>query len=262
MSFVKKSLGQNFLIDKNIIKKIINLVEINNRNVIEIGPGRGALTEEILIKKPRSLILVEKDLNLSRKLRLKYLDNKIINIHNDDILKINLKKIIKNNSIIFGNLPYNISSQILVKVLKLDNLKNKLSDIIFMFQKELGQKIIGKYQSSDYGRLSILTNYKLNLAQKFFVSRNCFTPKPKITSMVLHFTPKFNLKYKITNLYTLEKVTNIFFSKKRKMINKNLRSLLNTVQINSIKDLKLNSRPSDLKPEIYFKIAELIDKSR
>ena len=261
MSFVKKSLGQNFLIDKNIIKKIINLVDINNRNVIEIGPGRGALTEEILAKKPRSLILVEKDLNLSKKLKFKYFNNKIINVLNNDILKLNLEKTIKNNSIIFGNLPYNISSQILVKVLKLDNLKNKLSNIIFMFQKELGQKIIGEYQSPNYGRLSILTNYKLNFVQKFFVSRNCFTPKPKVTSMIIHFIPKFSSKHRISNLHTLEKVTNIIFSKKRKMINKSLKNLLDDFQINNIKGLKLNSRPSDLKPEIYFKIAELIDKS-
>ena len=143
MIFAKKSLGQNFLIDKNITKKIVNLVEIKNRNVVEIGPGKGALTEEILLKKPRSLKIVEKDFDLSKRLKLKYLNNKIIDVYNDDILKLNLEKIIKNNSIIFGNLPYNISSQILIKILKINNLKDKLSDIIFMFQKELGQKITG-----------------------------------------------------------------------------------------------------------------------
>ena len=262
MIFAKKSLGQNFLIDKNIIKKIVNLAEIKNRNIVEIGPGKGALTEEILLKKPRSLRIVEKDLDLSKRLKLKYLNNKIIDVYNDDILKLNLEKIIKNNSIIFGNLPYNISSQILIKILKINNLKDKLSDIIFMFQKELGQKIIGKYQSSDYGRLSIITNFKLKLINKFFVSANCFTPKPKVTSMVIHSIPKLKSKYRISNLHTLEKVTNIIFSKKRKMINKSIKNLLNDFQIKKIKNLKLNSRPTDLKPEIYYKIAELVEKSR
>ena len=140
MSFSKKSLGQNFLKDKNIIKKTVNLVEVKNKNIIEIGPGKGALTDEILIKGPRSLILIEKDQNLSKILKIKYSDNKVVKVYHDDILKINLEKIINNKSIIFGNLPYNISSQILIKLIKLNNLEKKISDLIFMFQKELGQK--------------------------------------------------------------------------------------------------------------------------
>mgnify|MGYP006102695197 FL=1 len=115
MKFLKKSLGQNFLVDKNIVQKIINLVEINNKNIVEIGPGEGALTDEILKKKPKSLLIIEKDSNLVKKLKIKYSENKIIKIYNADILKFNIDKIQKNNFIVFGNLPYNISSQILVK---------------------------------------------------------------------------------------------------------------------------------------------------
>ena len=92
-----------------------------------------------------------------------------------------------------------------------------------MFQKELGEKIISKFPSSNYGRLSILTNYKLNIIKKFIISPNCFFPKPKVNSMIIHFCPKLNKKFKIKDINNLEKITNILFSNKRKMINKNIK---------------------------------------
>ena len=127
MKYAKKSLGQNFLIDKNIIKKIINFTKIKNRNVVEIGPGEGALTNEILLRNPKSLFLIEKDFELAKQLQLKYSKNKKIKVFNTDILKFNLEKIIKKNSAVFGNLPYNISSQILVKVIKFNKWLPKLT---------------------------------------------------------------------------------------------------------------------------------------
>ena len=138
MGYVKKSLGQNFLIDKNIINKIINLTDIKNKNIIEIGPGLGAITYEIIKKKPKSLILIEKDDKFYEKLKVEFLKNKSIELFNQDILKFNLEKKIKPNSVIFGNLPYNISSQILVKILRFNKWPPNFTDIIFMFQKELG----------------------------------------------------------------------------------------------------------------------------
>ena len=158
MIYAKKSLGQNFLIDNNVVKKIIKLTNVENKNVIEIGPGKGALTEEILKKNPKSLKLVEKDFNLAGELNKKYFKTGLIKVFNDDILKLKLDKIIHKNTIIFGNLPYNISSQIFVKILRLEKLHLKIEDIILMFQKELGEKIICKYPSANYGRLSILMN--------------------------------------------------------------------------------------------------------
>jgi len=113
MNFSKKSLGQNFLNDHNIIKKIVNLTEIRNKNIIEIGPGKGALTNEILSKNPRSLILIEKDFFLAGELKKKFSKNKSIKIYNEDILKFNFNKISKSNYKIFGNLPYNISLKFL-----------------------------------------------------------------------------------------------------------------------------------------------------
>ena len=177
MNYTKKSLGQNYLIDSNIIRKITSLVTIYNKNILEIGPGKGALTEEILKYKPKSLILVEKDNILSKELKLKYQNNNKIKIYNKDILKLNIEEKIKNNSIVFGNLPYNISSQILVKMIKFKKIPVKYTALIFMFQKEMAERIDGKFNTSKYGRLAILTNYKLEIMSKFNVSPNCFFPK-------------------------------------------------------------------------------------
>ena len=261
MIFPKKSLGQNFLIDLNIIKKIIHTTKISNKNILEIGPGKGALTDEIIKNNPKSLTLIEKDHSLSKNLELKYKKNKKVKIYCKDILDFNFENKIKSNSIIFGNLPYNISSQILAKIIKFKIWPPKFNSIIFMFQKEVADKISGKYKTSKYGRLSILTNYRLKIMNRFNVSANCFFPKPKVESVILHFTPKINVtETKIKNIENLEKITNIFFSNKRKMINKNIKKIFNSKQSRLIKNLNLQSRPSDLSPEQYYEITALFEK--
>jgi 16S rRNA (adenine1518-N6/adenine1519-N6)-dimethyltransferase len=260
MNFAKKSLGQNFLSDKNIIKKIISLTEIKNKNIIEIGSGKGALTEEILSRKPRSLTLIEKDFFLAEELKKKFSKNKLVKIYNEDILKFNFGIFNKFDYKIFGNLPYNISSQILVKIIKFNNLNFTIKNIVFMFQKELGEKIISKFPSKKYSRISILTNYKLKILKKFLVSPNCFSPKPKIDSMVIHFQPKYIARYKIKDINNLEKITNILFSNKRKMINKNIKKILNIDEIKKLSRLKTNLRPADISPDLYYKITELFEK--
>ena len=255
----KKSLGQNFLIDKNIIKKIINIIDIENKNIIEIGSGKGALTNEIIKKNPKSLSIIEKDFNLSKELNLKYKNNKIVKIYNIDVLKLNIEKLCRKNSIIFGNLPYNISSQILVKILKFKKWPPKFTDLILMFQKELGEKILGKFPSTNYGRLSILTSYRLKILRKFLVSPNCFLPKPKVTSLVIHFKPQLSAII-LKDISNLEKITNIIFSNKRKMINKNIKKILSKKDILLINNLKLNLRPAEIEPEIFYNIAKLYEK--
>ncbi len=260
MNFAKKSLGQNFLVDKNIIRKIINLVKLEKKNIIEIGAGYGALTDEILKKKPNLLNVIEKDISLYKKLKTKYSNFKNVKIYNDDILDFNLESIVKKNSIIIGNLPYNISSQILVKILRFKKWPPNFESLIFMFQKELGEKILGVYPSVNYGRLSILSNCRLKFISKFLVSKNCFFPKPKVTSMVILFKPKLKKLHNIKDILNLEKITNYFFSNKRKMINKTIKKILNEREIRSISELKLNSRPSEVRPETYYKITELYEK--
>ena len=260
MYHAKKSLGQNFLVDSNIINKIVKLTNIYNKDVLEIGPGKGALTEKILKYSPKSLVLIEKDNVLSNNLKLKYRQNKNIKVLNNDILKTNLDKILKKDSIIFGNLPYNISSQILVNIIKLNLWPPKYSDLIFMFQKELSERIAGKPGTKKYGRLSVLSNYKLAIINKFDVSPNCFLPKPKVFSTVLHFKPKKKIIIKIKKIENLEKITNILFANRRKMINKNIKKIFKKDNSLLTLNLDLRSTPSNLKPEKYYEITKLFEK--
>ncbi len=135
------------------------------------------------------------------------------------------------------------------------------SDLIFMFQKELANRIVGKFGTKDYGRLSVLTNYSFDISKKFDVSPNCFLPKPKVFSTVLHFTKKKQNSLKIKKIKNLEKITNILFSNKRKMINKNIRKIFKKNENLSIKGLNLKFRPSEIKPEKYYEITKLFEKT-
>ncbi len=261
MIFPKKSLGQNFLIEKNVIKKILNLLNLEKKMVIEIGPGKGALTDEILKAKPKSLVIIEKDKQLTKFLSEKYSLIKNIKIINADILKVDFKKINTEKNILIGNLPYNVSSQILVKILKYKKLETKFSDLIFMFQKEVGEKIVAKFPSKHYGRLTIISNYNLKIIKKFLVSANCFFPKPKVTSMIIHFKTKKNEIFNIKNISNLEKITKILFSNRRKMINKKIKEILSYQKIKRISKLDLNLRPEKVSPERFYEITELYEKN-
>ena len=208
----KKSLGQNFLIDKNIINKIINSIDITNSNIIEIGPGLGALTEKILEKKPNKLILVEKDFQLYKKLLIKFNSNNIT-IINEDALHYDFSKL-KNFKLI-SNLPYNISSKFLLKIIKLN--KN-FSDLVCMIQSELADKL--NYKKGKMNKYKFICEYCGIYKILFNVSPNVFYPKPKVYSKVV----KFVLKKENINSEKLNHFLNIFFINKRKKIisNKNI----------------------------------------
>jgi len=251
----KKSLGQNFLVDHNIIKKIVNLANLNqNDYVLEVGPGTGNLTNEILNRNPKKIWIVEKDKNLSIKLSERY--NKKIIVNNSDILTFNESKLCKEKIIIFGNLPYNISTQILIKWILSNNSFNSYKKLILMFQKDVAERITSKVNEKNFSRLSVVSNWRLNIKKHFDVPASCFLPKPKVESSVLTFTPKH--KYiKFKNPKNLEHVTKIFFSNKRKMINKAYRSIfgINYSVSNNLK-LNLKKRPSNITLDDYYKITK------
>ena len=147
--------------------------------------------------KPKKFIAIEKDKNLALDLK-KNFKNKI-KIINEDILKINEKSLSKDKVIVFGNLPYNISTEILCKwILNLDNEKFWFHSLILMFQKEVADRIISKFNSSKYGRLTILANWKFNVKKITDIKPNSFNPRPKIDSSLLFFSPKKNF-FKIKN---------------------------------------------------------------
>tara|TARA_B100001741_G_scaffold309072_1_gene306173 strand:+ start:164 stop:949 length:786 start_codon:yes stop_codon:yes gene_type:complete len=249
----KKSLGQNFLVDKNILDKISNIIDIKDKLILEIGPGTGNLTSYILDKKPKQIFVVEKDNELAIQLKNKF-NNQLI-IINDDILKIDETALFNEKVIVFGNLPYNISTEILSKWII--NLKNNFwfDCLILMFQKEVADRIIAEFNSSNYGRLSIMSNWKLNIKKIFDIKPEAFSPKPKVYSSLLYFYPKKNF-IKINNPKNLEKVTRIFFNQRRKMIKKPYNQLFNGDQriVNKLK-INLNLRPQNLNLDTYYKLA-------
>ena len=248
----KKSLGQNFLIDQNVLEKIVNTFEINNKEVLEIGPGSGNLTIHILKKKPKKFYVIEKDDDLSLLLSEKF--NNEINIINDDILKINENKISKNKLTVFGNLPYNISTEILSKWITNLDKEFWFDGLVLMFQKEVADRIIAKHNTSNYGRLSILSNWKLNIKKIIDIKPESFSPRPKIDSSLLFFTPKKNF-FELKNAKNLEIFTRIFFSQRRKMLKKPFNQIFkNAKEVAEKFDIDLNLRPQNLSPEIYFKL--------
>ena len=256
----KKSLGQNFLIDNKILDKIVNCVEIENKNILEIGPGTGNLTKFILDKKPKNFTVIEKDNSLISNLKELFKEN--LNIINDDVLNINESLLFKERVIVFGNLPYNISTEILIKWII--NLKKDFwfENLVLMFQKEVADRIIANYNNSKYGRLTVLANWKLIIKKICDIKPSSFSPKPKVDSSLLLFFPKKDF-YKIRDPKNLEKITRIFFNNRRKMIKKPFNQIFNG-DLRILKKLKinLNLRPQNLDIETYYKLTEEYENLR
>ena len=256
----KKSLGQNFLIDRNVLEVIANTANIENKEVLEIGPGSGNLTTFILKKNPKKVYTIEKDDDLASLLEDKF-NNEII-IINDDILKISEDKISSEKLTVFGNLPYNISTEILSKwIVNLD--KNFwFESLVLMFQKEVADRIIAKSNTSKYGRLSILSNWKLNIKKIMDIKPLSFSPRPKVDSTLLLFTPKKKIFY-LKDAKNLEMITRIFFSQRRKMLKKPFNQVFNNANKIAEKfDINLNLRPQNLEPEIYFELVKEYESLR
>ena len=253
MIIAKKSLGQNFLIDKNVLETIVNVIKIENKTVLEVGPGTGNLTSYILKKKPKKVIVIEKDNKLAQNLKINFRENLLI--INEDILKIDETELVNEKVIVFGNLPYNISTEILSKWII--NLKNNFwfDCLVLMFQKEVADRIIAEVNTSNYGRLSIICNWKLNIRKICDIKPGSFFPKPKIDSTLLFFNPKKKF-IKIKNPNNLEKVTRIFFSQRRKMLKKPFNQLFNGDQkiLDKLK-IDLSLRPQNLNFDTYYKLA-------
>ena len=248
----KKSLGQNFLIDREVLEKIANVVQIKDKTILEVGPGTGNLTSFILKKNPKKMFVIEKDDDLAINLNETFKDQ--LTIINDDILQVDENLIFKNKVTVFGNLPYNISTEILSKWITQTKDEFWFNNLILMFQKEVADRIIAKFNTSDYGRLSILSNWKLNVEKICDIKPESFSPRPKIDSSLLFFSPKKNF-YKIKNPKNLEKVTRIFFNHRRKMLKKPFNQLFNGDQrvLNELK-IDLNLRPQNLDFDTYYQL--------
>jgi 16S rRNA (adenine1518-N6/adenine1519-N6)-dimethyltransferase len=211
---LKKKYGQNFLIDQNIIKKICKLLSSKNLKIIEVGPGDGRLTEQLLNYEPKELKIIEIDPDLIPILKLKFSKNQNIKIINENILNYQLTEKI---DLIISNLPYNISSQILVKICIMENLPTNL---ILMFQKEFAERLTDKKLNS----LNSLVNCFFEINNSFNVGRNCFKPVPKIDSTVLSFKRKKEILLKKNEIDNFIKFKRNLFSHKRKTLNNLLKN--------------------------------------
>ncbi len=247
----KKSLGQNFLVDKNVLSKIISASKINiNDEILEVGPGTGNLTELIISEKPKKIYVIEKDENLANILQKNYFNK--IDVVKQDILKIPIDFYSRKKFLILGNLPYNISTKILSNWCLNDKLR--VSRMILMFQKEVAERILADVNSKEYSRITILSKWKFDIKKIIDVKPNSFFPKPKVHSTVLEFIPKKKF-HEIKNPKNLEKITKIFFNQRRKMIKKPVSILFKDYNFNFKKfDINPSDRPQNIDVNKYLRI--------
>ena len=252
----KKHLGQNFIFDQNILSKIISyILPIKNFNIIEVGPGPGGLTLEILKNEPKKIILIEKDSSFCS------IINNILSEYNhiesnliiDDFLNFNLEKYINSNTKIVSNLPYYLSTQILLKVLPFND---KLKEVMFTFQKEVADRITSQPNSKNYSRLSVIVQSVCDIRKRQSLSAETFYPVPKVSSTVLTFVKK--KKIIINNFKSLEELTRLAFNKRRKSIKNSLKNVINISHF--LKELKIEDklRPEQISVDQFCKLANLI----
>lgn len=256
----KKSLGQNFLKDKNIIHNIVDSASIDKDTlVIEVGPGQGAITNEI-VPKAKYTILYEVDNRLEDYLNdtlKKYSNYKLIM---NDFLKEDVKKEISNyeyNKLyVVANLPYYITTPIVSKLIDDDIMPDK---IVIMIQKEVAQRYSAKVGSRDYGSLTVFLNYYYNIEKLFDVSRNCFVPKPNVDSAVICMNKKKDRLY-VKDRELFNRIVKDSFKYKRKTIRNNLKEydldIISNVLSNY--DFSLNTRAENISMEIFVEIANAL----
>ena len=254
MHNLKKNLGQHFLHDKNIIKKIISSVQPNIKNIfLEIGPGDGVLSIP-LQGKVYKLIVIEKDKDLIPVLSKIFQNKKNVKIIHADILKIELLNLFNKKIRIIGNLPYNISTEIIFKLIPLNNI---IEDMHFMLQKEVVERIIAKPGNKTYGRLSVMTQTYYNVKKLFDISPNVFIPKPKVYSSYLKMCPKIKVFKNKKHESIFSKIVKIAFISRRKMIKTSLKNIIDgdTFDILSIDPC---SRPEELSPKNFMEISKYV----
>ena len=255
MSFYfKKSMGQHFLRNQDILEKISTIKEIKNKTLVEIGPGQGALTKVLLEKKPKKLIVIEKDESLKPflfRIKKNYSNNFII--INEDALKIDFGKLNLEKIIIIANLPYNIATTLIINFIQYFHL---IDSMILMVQKEVAERLSAKVSSTYYGRISVLLQLYASIKKEFDVNAESFYPKPKVESSVIQIEPnkRVNIDYK-----KIDKILKLSFQKRRKTIKNNLKTIDEEVE-KKILDCGIDPilRPQDIKPSDYIKLADML----
>ncbi len=253
----KKKYGQNFLISETLAKKIIEILNIKQQNIIEIGPGNLALTKYIIEKKPKKFIAIDIDKEIIDKHKKNSQKFSKYLLNYDAIKFDEFNFFNKEPFLIISNLPFNISSKLLIKWTNMHNELNCINGMVLMFQKELGERIISTENKKKYGRLSILAQSTFNITKEIHVKKGNFKPAPKVDAVVLKFTPlKKKNKFNFNNL---EKITNFFFNSRRKKVEKKIKKIFNKKQITDNNFEKIyNLRAENISKEIYYKMSTLL----
>jgi len=250
----KKKFGQNFLNDKNIIKKIASICDTSSNDlIIEIGPGSGSLTEYLVLKS--NVLAYEIDIDLKDNLLNKFIDKNISFIF-DDFLKRDLvndlSNISYNNLYVIANLPYYITTPIINKII---DSKINVSKMVLMVQKEVGERFSAQVGTRNYSSITIFLNYYFDIKREFVVSSECFYPKPNVDSIVISFTRKKEKKY-VKDEELFFKLIRDSFKQKRKTLKNNLKEYdFNKIQEILLKhNLPLDIRAENISLEIFCEI--------
>ncbi len=245
MHNANKLLGQHFLIDQNIIKKIINSVNIEHKTVVEIGGGLGSLTKEIMVKGPKTLYVIEKDIEcvnylkeLVKKYQIFIAQSYNYQVINQDCLEYNYNNI----DLIIGNLPYNIASKIIQKLY----LESNFTEGLFMIQKEQADRIVAIHRNKIYGTLSVMCQLDWEVKKIFNISKHCFRPRPKVESSMIYIK-NHNQINKIDKKKILEIVYKLFLNRRKK------------VKINSLHHLCADQISPEMYKNFYFKNVSLMN---
>ena len=257
-----KKLGQNFIFDLNITNNIAKIANCNNKDIIEIGPGPGGLTRSIFIQGANSIIAIEKDYKSIKCLKsLQNICGEKLKIIHDDILNLKLSDFGPFPKSIIANLPYNISSKLIINWLKEINLNKDvlIDEITITIQKELADKLVSKVGDSNYGRISLITNLLSSVSKEIELPPSVFFPKPKVHSSVIKITPLTEPRFDV-DINIFEKLTRRAFGNRRKMLRQSLKDFggSNLLKLANIKD---NFRAQDLSTSEYCKLSKLFTKT-
>ena len=260
----KKKFGQNFLTDKSIVEKIIlSAGDLENKSIIEIGGGSGNLTKQLLKTSPKRLIVIEVDKDYNEILR-NILENSSTEtkLISKDVLNIDIYSFFLEPPVIFGNLPYNISTKILSKLLTTENGEPKWDKLLLMFQLEVANRIVAKPHTKQYGRLSLFSQFYSFPSLEFQISKNSFFPVPKVESALVKFQNN-SKNYAKYNSVLFHDIIRKSFQSRRKMLKNTLKTNYGDIlRLMSLSGIPENSRPEDVSLKQFCELTKAMEHSK
>jgi len=256
----RKRFGQNFLQDANVINQIVRAINPKMENhVVEIGPGLGALTDELIGN--CFLSVIELDRDLVSKLETRYPQHENFKIYQGDALKFDFNQLVEENPAekikLVGNLPYNISTPLIFHLLK---FKHLITDMHFMLQKEVVERITSAPGSKTYGRLSVILQYACETNHVFNVSPDAFIPPPKVDSAIVRIKPRETIEEPVADELFFQQLVTKAFSQRRKTIRNTLKSLASETQLQAA-EIDPGARPETISVQSYIRLTNILDST-